>query len=299
MKRLAALLLALVMPACVQAASVKVSLTPVPGYTGGFSGAVMGVAAPAVQAFSAPALSAPTLAAMPLLAPSLALSVAAPVSAAVDAPPSASAQLQAASAPQSKPGAVFDGQTPLKLIITGPPGSGKGTYSTRLARDYGVVHISAGDLLREYAKNDPVIAGQMKKGELVPSGLVLRLVQERLAQPDVAARGFVLDGFPRRLEEARALDVMLEGRGVDAVIHLDVPEAELLRRIMQRGRADDTEPVFRDRMKIYREQTLPAVEVFTAKAPVLDPDVRTGDAQSNYGRVRSAVDLLISRLLGR
>jgi adenylate kinase len=179
---------------------------------------------------------------------------------------------------------------PLGLVIAGAPGSGKGTQGPLLAADLGLVHVSAGDLLRDYARANPEIAATMKRGELVPAALVVSLVRERLARADVRERGFVLDGFPRRLEEAGHLDAMrAEGLPIDAVIRLEVPEAELLRRVLARGRADDTKEVFDGRMKTYRDVTVPALEALGASAPIVAPDVTAGDPAQNYAQVRAAL----------
>ena len=215
-----------------------------------------------------PGLAAAAVPAVPLLSPSAA--------------PSGALEAAAPAAAQ-----------PLRLLITGAPGAGKGEASKRLSRDYGLVHISAGDLLRDYAKTDPEIAAVMRRGDLVPVELVVGLVRERLAQADVAQRGFVLDGFPRRLAEAEALHAEIAaGRIViDAVIVLDVPKAELKRRILGRGRADDNEDVFDHRMDIYDHVTLPAVAHMTSRLPALKPDVgATSGVEASYALVKSAVD---------
>jgi adenylate kinase len=161
------------------------------------------------------------------------------------------------------------------------------------------VHVSVGDLLRAYAKAHPEVAAIMASGRLVDSSLVLRVVRERLSQPDIQKHGFLLDGFPRRQEEAAALAEMLGTNAVDGVIVLDVPETELLRRILARGRADDHEDVFRERMRIYREQTLPAVERFKASSPVLAPSVTGSDIAGNYARVKAALGGLLDKLFRR
>lgn len=192
--------------------------------------------------------------------------------------------------PANEPAAALG--RPLRLVIAGPPGSGKGTHSKRLARDFGVVHVSAGDLLRERAKTDPALDEIMRRGQLVPADVVVRLVEERLAQPDARERGFVLDGFPRRLVEAEALERM--GLALDALILLDVQEEELLRRIRGRGRSDDSEAVFRGRMKVFREETGPAIERLKARLPVVAPDLSAPDIDTNYGRVRAALETLFS-----
>ncbi|OGS41968.1 MAG: hypothetical protein A3J82_02245 [Elusimicrobia bacterium RIFOXYA2_FULL_69_6] len=187
----------------------------------------------------------------------------------------------------------------MRLIITGPPGSGKGTYAAKIAAEYGTVHISVGELLRAYAKNNPKVAAVMAQGKLVDSQLVLDVVRQRLAQDDIKERGFILDGFPRRPNEGAALQDMLGDAGIDGIIELHVPEAELLRRILARGRADDKPDVFRDRMQIYREQTIPAVELFKHGAPVLSPEVSGSGIEANYARVKAALSGLLDKLVGR
>lgn len=178
----------------------------------------------------------------------------------------------------------------VRLIITGPPGSGKGTYSRLLSRDYGIPHISVGDLLRAYAKNHPEVEALMSQGRLVGAELALRVVRERLRRPDVVERGFILDGFPRRVVEAKALKAMLGKAGVDAVISLEAPEEELLRRILARGRADDNAEAFKERMRIYREDTLAAAELFRKGRTVLAPDVSDSTVEANYARLKAQFD---------
>lgn len=187
---------------------------------------------------------------------------------------------------------------PLRLIIAGAPGSGKGEASKRLARDYGIVHVSSGDLLREHARSHPEVAAAMSRGELVPTELVVGLVRERLARPDAVARGFILDGSPRSPAEAAILRAEIAaGRvAVDALILLDVPDDELLRRVLGRGRSDDTEAVFRRRMEIYRRETVPAVESLRQDLPTLTPDVADSPgAETGYARVKAAVESHLAR----
>lgn len=199
-------------------------------------------------------------------------------------PPSPVAQAQAASTPQT-----------VRLIMMGPPGSGKTTYGKRLSAEFGAPHISVGELLRAYAKDKPEVAARMLTGELVDSELVLRLVRERLTRPDVRERGYILDGFPRRLNEALAMEEWMAGVGVDAVVHLEVSHEELMRRISARGRADDTPETFRNRMKVYRDQTVPVLERFKNSFGVLEPSVSGSDPEANYARLRSILEEALKR----
>jgi adenylate kinase len=180
---------------------------------------------------------------------------------------------------------------PMRILITGPPGSGKTTYGKMLARDYGMIHISVGELLRAKAAADPALAAEMAKGELVDSALVRGVVLERLSRPDVQAAGFVLDGFPRRPEEIGVIESwMKEGNTIDALVNLKTPVAELQRRIAARGRMDDSPEVFQRRMEIYREETAPVLEHFRKTVRVLETDAAGPDAAANYAGVRELVE---------
>jgi adenylate kinase len=158
-------------------------------------------------------------------------------------------------------------QEQYNLILTGPPGSGKGTQAVRLAEKLGVPKVSTGDMLREAVASGSELGlrvkGIMERGELVPDSVVIDLVKERLTRPD-ARRGFILDGFPRNGEQARILDAWLSGQGREAsiVVALDVPDAELLRRILSRGegRSDDTEETVSRRLAVYRSETAPLLD---------------------------------------
>lgn len=180
---------------------------------------------------------------------------------------------------------------PMRILITGPPGSGKTTYGKMLARDYGMIHISVGELLRAKAAADPALAAEMSKGELVDSALVRGVVLERLSRPDVMASGFVLDGFPRRPEEIGVIESwMKDGNTIDALVNLKTPVSELQRRIAARGRMDDSPEVFARRMEIYRGETAPVLEHFRKTVKVLETDASGPDAEANYAGVRALVD---------
>ncbi len=158
-----------------------------------------------------------------------------------------------------------------RLLLLGPPGAGKGTQAQRLVTKLGVPQISTGDMLRAAVAAGTELGRQakdyMERGALVPDELVIGAARERLGQPD-AAEGFILDGFPRTEEQARALDALLEDLGVslECCVALRVDEEELVQRLLKRaeieGRADDTEETIRHRMRVYREQTAPLVAYY-------------------------------------
>jgi adenylate kinase len=154
----------------------------------------------------------------------------------------------------------------LNLILTGPPGSGKGTQAKRLVESYGIPQISTGDILREAVKSGSEIGKRAKaimdRGDLVPDEVVIEIVRQRLARPDCKP-GCVLDGFPRTKGQAVALDALLkeQGREPARVIALVVAEDELRRRILSRGegRADDNEESVKKRLEVYRRDTEPVL----------------------------------------
>ena len=162
----------------------------------------------------------------------------------------------------------------MNLLLLGPQGSGKGTQATRIAADHGIPHVSTGDMFRaaiaagsELGRRvEPILAA----GELVPDELTVELIRERLGRPD-ARRGFVLDGFPRNLAQAQALDRMLSeiGRDLDAVLYFDLPDSVAIERLLGRaraeGRTDDMPDVIQRRLAIYHEQTEPLAEYYRAR----------------------------------
>lgn len=159
----------------------------------------------------------------------------------------------------------------IRVVFLGPPGAGKGTQAIRIAEKYNVPHISTGDILRAAVKEGTELGklakSYMDRGELVPDEVIIGIIRERLSQPDVRERGFILDGFPRTLRQAEALDRMLAelNMPLDRVIYLNVDDEEIVRRLLARGRADDTEEVIRNRLKVYREQTAPLIDYYSEK----------------------------------
>jgi adenylate kinase len=172
----------------------------------------------------------------------------------------------------------------MRLILLGPPGAGKGTQAKILVNAYGIPQLSTGDILRSaIAQKTPMgLAAKeiMDRGDLVPDEIVNGIVSERLDAPD-AQRGFILDGFPRTIPQAQALDAMLEDKGsrLDAVVEIAADEDVLVRRIVNRARemavagggaarADDNVEIVRNRLKVYRELTEPLVAYYRGKGLV-------------------------------
>lgn len=150
----------------------------------------------------------------------------------------------------------------------GPPGAGKGTQAAVLAERLGVPHVSTGDLFRVHVGDETPLGLEVRRyldsGRLVPDEITNEMVRERLAEPDCAP-GFVLDGYPRTVAQADMLGTMLRELDceLDAVLELDVPEDELVERLLARGRDDDTEDVIRDRQQVYRDDTAPLLEYYS------------------------------------
>ena len=163
----------------------------------------------------------------------------------------------------------------MRVVLLGPPGAGKGTQAQKLAEKLGIPQISTGDLFRQNISGGTPLGLEAKRyldaGDLVPSTLTNALVEDRIGQPD-AADGFILDGYPRSVEQATALHDMLEARNtnLDAVLELQVSDDELLARLKDRGRADDTEEVIHNRMKVYRDETEPLLEYYRDELKTVD-----------------------------
>ncbi|MCW2839518.1 MAG: adenylate kinase [Aeromicrobium sp.] len=169
----------------------------------------------------------------------------------------------------------------MRLLIMGPPGAGKGTQAVSLAGRIGGAHISTGDIFRANVR-DQTELGQaaqryMDAGEYVPDEVTNAMVRDRLAQDD-AREAFILDGYPRTVDQVSTLDGILEGLGtkLDGVIELVVDPEELIQRLLKRaetsGRADDTEDVIRHRQEVYTAETAPLLEVYGSRGIVIKVD---------------------------
>jgi adenylate kinase len=160
----------------------------------------------------------------------------------------------------------------MNILVLGPQGSGKGTQAKRIKAMYGIPHIATGDMLREMRELDTPVARELRavldRGDLVDDELMIELIRDRLSRGDTVG-GFVLDGFPRTMAQAEALDELLRelGRELDIVFDLQVPKREvllerLLRRAAEEGRADDTPEVIGRRLELYESETAPLVDYY-------------------------------------
>ena len=222
----------------------------------------------------------------------------------------------------------------LNLVMLGPPGAGKGTQAERFAREHGIPKVSTGDILREAVHSGSELGRQVKavmdRGELVGDDLIIGIVRERLSRPD-AAGGFVLDGFPRTVPQARALDEITKDRGPVICVEIQVPDEELVRRVRSRrvcedcgatadafehkpealpescqntercrsigpkwvARSDDSESVVRERLKIYWRDTRPMIDYYSSR-----PTFRVIDGKQTPEQVREALVSAVASALG-
>ena len=191
----------------------------------------------------------------------------------------------------------------MRLILLGPPGAGKGTQAQRLVERHGIVQLSTGDMLRAAVNAGTPVGLKAKdimaRGELVPDDIVVAIVADRIDEPD-AAKGFILDGFPRTVPQAEALDRILADKGLklDAVIELKVDPAILLGRVEKRiadmtargqpVRADDNPQALTTRLDAYRAQTAPLVDYYGKKGVL-----KTVDGMASIPEVGQAIDRIL------
>lgn len=184
-------------------------------------------------------------------------------------------------------------------ILFGPPGGGKGTQAAHISERFGVPHVSTGEMLRnEAAKGTELgneVAPIMAAGNLVPDDLIVRVIESRLAEPD-AIRGVLLDGFPRTVPQAEALDRMLQRRGarVDLVLCLDVPEPVLVQRLLgrarQENREDDNLETIQNRLDVYRRDTAPVLDHYRNAGVQIEEVDGDASVEEVTRRVLQAID---------
>ncbi len=178
----------------------------------------------------------------------------------------------------------------MKLLFVGPPGAGKGTQAQKVAEKLGLAHVSTGDMFRALDPETDLgrrVKEIMGSGGYVSDDIVIEMLQGRISKPD-AAEGYILDGFPRTLPQAQALDAFLGDNGLDAVVLFEVDEDEVVGRMLSRGRADDTEETIRTRLGVYRDQTEPLVDRYESRGLIRRVDA-TGDIDAITARVLEAL----------
>lgn len=187
----------------------------------------------------------------------------------------------------------------LNIVIFGAPGSGKGTQSDKIIAEYGVDHISTGDVLRAEIKNNTELgqtaAKYINDGKLVPDSLIIDMLASTLDAKGKDIKGVIFDGFPRTIAQAEALNTMLAERGqsVSTVIGLEVNDEELINRIIARGktsgRADDNEETAKKRLDTYYSQTLPLKDFYIKEGKYAKID-GVGTIDSIYAAIKQAID---------
>lgn len=180
----------------------------------------------------------------------------------------------------------------MRLLFLGPPGAGKGTQAQRVAERLSLAHISTGEMFRQQVAEGTELGKQvdaiMKSGALVPDEITIAMLEERIREDD-AAGGYILDGFPRTLAQAQALDAHLGADGLDGVVVLDVPEDELVNRMMSRGRKDDTEESIRTRLGVYANDTMPLIAFYAERDIVASVD-GVGELEDITRRIISVLE---------
>lgn len=187
----------------------------------------------------------------------------------------------------------------MRIVIMGAPGSGKGTQAALIVKELGIAHVSTGDLLRAAVAAGSELGKKAKevmdRGELVSDEIVLGLLEERLSSGGIG-NGFILDGYPRNIAQAEALNNLLDriGQPIDEALQIDVDEESVVTRIAKRaaleGRSDDTEETVRNRLKVYAEQTAPVVEFYANKG-ILSRVLGEGSIEEVFQRIKGVLQI--------
>ena len=190
----------------------------------------------------------------------------------------------------------------LYIIIFGPPGSGKGTQSEKIIKKYGLTHISTGDILRNEMNLGTELGNSAKnfinQGQLVPDDIIIKMIQNKISEIANHTKGVIFDGFPRTVEQAKALKEMLETRGekIAVMLNLEVNREELINRLTKRsetsGRADDTPETIEHRLKVYENFTSPVIDFYKDDGCYRCVD-KTGSVQEIFLEVEKIIDPLI------
>jgi adenylate kinase len=189
----------------------------------------------------------------------------------------------------------------MNIIIFGPPGAGKGTQALKISDRYNIAHVSTGDMFRSAVKNCTELGikakSYMDKGELVPDDIVIGIIKDRISEIDFQNSGFLLDGFPRTIPQAKALDSMLENENlsITKVVSLEVSDEEVVKRILKRlaieARLDDSEAVVINRLNVYRDQTEPLKEYYRELDKLVEIN-GIGEIDSVFGEIVTILDQL-------
>lgn len=154
---------------------------------------------------------------------------------------------------------IFEAIGRKRIIMIGGPGSGKSTYSEILEKKLDIAHIYTGDMMRDLSKKNDMVKDLLEKGEFAPTHIVINAVEDRLEKPDTQ-KGYIFDGFPRNIEQAKAMEE--KGIKYDYVIYLDVSKEEVVRRLTARGRADDKPEIIINRLKVFERETAPLLDYY-------------------------------------